>query len=76
MAAAAGESAFNSTTGILYSYDAQAGSYTAELVHKDVRGLKDRMGRLIAAVLNDMAPQFLEGSATHFGGAKLSRAQD
>ncbi len=49
----------NSTSAILYSYDVQAGSYTKQLEEPGVRELKDEIGRYLAAVLDELAPQSL-----------------
>lgn len=46
----------NSTTAILYSYDAQAGSYTRQIEDPRVRELKDNLGRHLAAILDEFAP--------------------
>ena len=46
----------NSATAILYSYDVQAGSYTKQLEEPGVRELKDKIGRYLAAVLDELAP--------------------
>lgn len=47
----------NSTSAILYSYDTQAGSYTRQLEEPGVRELKDKVGRYLAALLDELAPQ-------------------
>src|SRR5579863_3917106 len=49
----------NSTTAILYSYDVQAGSYIGHLEDPGVRELKDKIGRYLAALLDDLAPENL-----------------
>jgi hypothetical protein len=49
----------NSTTAILYSYDAQAGSYTKALEDPAVRELKGRLGQYLAAILDRLAPDSL-----------------
>src|SRR5262249_6245549 len=49
----------NSPTTILYSYDAQAGSYVARLRDPVHAELKARIGRRLAAVLAELAPTSL-----------------
>lgn len=49
----------NSETAILYSYDAQAGSYVAELKDDTRRQFKDDFGRRLAGVLDKLAPASL-----------------
>jgi uncharacterized protein YbaR (Trm112 family) len=49
----------NSPTAILYSYDAQAGSYVAQLEDPGVGEFKDKMGRHLAALLDELAPASL-----------------
>lgn len=46
----------NSPTAITYSYDAQAGSYTAALSDPAVRALKRDVGKRLATMFDDMAP--------------------
>jgi SAM-dependent methyltransferase len=48
--------ATNSETAILYSYDAQAGSYVAELKDEARRRFKDEFGQRLAAVLDALRP--------------------
>ena len=48
--------ATNSETAILYSYDAQAGSYVAELKDEGRRRFKDEFGRRLAGVLDALRP--------------------
>jgi SAM-dependent methyltransferase len=45
-----------STTGILYSYDVQAGSYIAELETPGARELKNNLGRQLGARLQELRP--------------------
>lgn len=49
----------SSLTAILYSYDAQAGSYIDALKHANVASLKIQMGEKLASILDDLAPQTL-----------------
>jgi hypothetical protein len=46
----------NSETAILYSYDAQAGSYVAKIKNEGCRRLKDEFGQRLAGVLDELAP--------------------
>jgi len=46
----------NSPTAIAYSYDAQAGSYTAAIADPAVRGLKQRAGVRLAALFDEISP--------------------
>lgn len=46
----------NSSTAIAYSYDAQAGSYTAAIADPDVRALKQRVGARLAALFDEVSP--------------------
>src|SRR5438105_12311024 len=50
---------YNSPTAILYSYDAQAGSYTKQLEDPAVRELKDKLGQHLATILDEFAPDSL-----------------
>jgi uncharacterized protein YbaR (Trm112 family) len=54
----------NSPAAILYSYDAQAGSYTAMLGDPAIREVKDKLGRHLAAILDDLAPASLLDAGT------------
>jgi predicted O-methyltransferase YrrM len=54
----------NSPTAILYSYDAQAGSYTRQLEEPGVRELKDKLGQYLAATLDELAPNSLLDAGT------------
>jgi uncharacterized protein YbaR (Trm112 family) len=54
----------NSETAILYSYDAQAGSYVAELADEARRRFKDDFGRRLAGVLDELAPASLLDAGT------------
>ena len=54
----------NSPTAILYSYDTQAGSYTAMLENPAIREVKDKLGRHLAAILNELAPGSLLDAGT------------
>jgi len=56
--------ATNSETAILYSYDAQAGSYVAELKDEERRRFKDEFGRRLAAVLDVLSPASLLDAGT------------
>src|SRR5690349_9142304 len=49
----------NSATSILYSYDAQAGSYTARLADPQRRELKEKTGEFLANILTELAPDSL-----------------
>ena len=49
----------NSSTAILYSYDAQAGSYVAQLKDPVCRDLKQKLGRYLAAVIDTLRPSSL-----------------
>lgn len=49
----------NSTSAILYSYDAQAGSYLLQLEDAAHRELKDNLGRYLAAVIDTLRPSSL-----------------
>jgi hypothetical protein len=51
--------AANSQTTILYSYDAQAGSYVALLAGPAHAELKSRIGRHLAVVLDELQPESL-----------------
>jgi uncharacterized protein YbaR (Trm112 family)/2-polyprenyl-3-methyl-5-hydroxy-6-metoxy-1,4-benzoquinol methylase len=46
----------NSVTAILYSYDAQAGSYVDNLKDPATRKLKEAFGQELAALLDELAP--------------------
>ena len=46
----------NSVTAILYSYDAQAGSYVDALREPAARALKQDLGRELGAILDKLAP--------------------
>jgi uncharacterized protein YbaR (Trm112 family) len=50
-------SADSSLTAILYSYDAQAGSYIDALKQSNVASLKIQMGEKLASILDDLAPE-------------------
>lgn len=52
-------SADSSLTAILYSYDAQAGSYIDALKQSTVASLKIQMGEKLASILDDLAPDTL-----------------
>ena len=54
----------NSETAILYSYDAQAGSYVAELKDETRRRFKAEFGRRLAAVLDALSPVSLLDAGT------------
>ena len=54
----------NSSTAILYSYDAQAGSYTESLKNPDVQRAKQEMGRYIASVLDQISPASILDAGT------------
>ncbi len=54
----------NSPSAILYSYDAQAGSYTRQLEDPGVRELKDKLGRYLAAILDELMPTSLLDAGT------------
>lgn len=56
--------ATNSETAILYSYDAQAGSYVAELKDEGRCRFKDEFGRRLAGVLDALAPASLLDAGT------------
>ena len=49
----------NSVTAILYSYDAQAGSYIDNLKDSAASALKEAMGRDLGALLDKLAPDSL-----------------
>lgn len=49
----------SSLTAILYSYDAQAGSYIDALKQSNVASLKAQMGEKLAGILDDLAPETL-----------------
>ena len=49
----------NSVTAILYSYDAQAGSYVDALKEPAARALKQDLGRELGALLDKLAPSSL-----------------
>jgi ubiquinone/menaquinone biosynthesis C-methylase UbiE len=49
----------NSPTSILYSYDAQAGSYTAQLADPGLRALKEDAGKFLAEIITELAPDSL-----------------
>jgi hypothetical protein len=49
----------NSTTAILYSYDAQAGSYIDNLKDPSARALKEASGRDLGALMDGLSPQSL-----------------
>ena len=49
----------NSESAILYSYDAQAGTYVEELKDNERRHFRNELGRLIAGVLDELAPSSL-----------------
>ena len=46
----------NAVTAILYSYDAQAGSYVAALKDPAARALKQDLGRELGVLLDRLAP--------------------
>jgi uncharacterized protein YbaR (Trm112 family) len=52
-------SADSSLTAILYSYDAQAGSYIDALNQSTVASVKIQMGEKLASILDDLAPDTL-----------------
>jgi uncharacterized protein YbaR (Trm112 family) len=52
-------SAENSLTAILYSYDAQAGSYVEALRQPEVASLKSKIGEKLASILDDLEPKTL-----------------
>jgi uncharacterized protein YbaR (Trm112 family) len=52
-------SADSSLTAILYSYDAQAGSYIDALKQSNVASVKIQMGEKLASILDDLAPDTL-----------------
>ncbi len=54
----------NSATAILYSYDAQAGSYTRQLDDPAARELKDKLGQYLAAILDEQSPYSLLEAGT------------
>lgn len=54
----------NSTSAILYSYDAQAGSYTKQAAEPALRELKDKLGQYLAALLDELAPDSLLEAGT------------
>jgi len=49
----------SSLTAILYSYDAQAGSYIDALRQPNATSLKRQMGEKLASILDDLAPETL-----------------
>jgi ubiquinone/menaquinone biosynthesis C-methylase UbiE len=49
----------NSTTAVMYAYDAQAGNYTRQLDNPRTRDLKDTIGQYLAAILDRLAPDSL-----------------
>jgi uncharacterized protein YbaR (Trm112 family) len=49
----------SSLTAILYSYDAQAGSYIDALKQSSVASLKTKMGDKLASILDELAPETL-----------------
>jgi hypothetical protein len=49
----------NSLTAILYSYDAQAGSYVDALRHPDVASMKSKLGEKLGSIFDDLAPETL-----------------
>jgi ubiquinone/menaquinone biosynthesis C-methylase UbiE len=49
----------NSITAILYSYDAQAGSYVDALKDPAARALKQNLGRELGTILGNLAPSSL-----------------
>jgi uncharacterized protein YbaR (Trm112 family) len=49
----------SSLTAILYSYDAQAGSYIDALQQPNVASVKHRMGEKLASILEGLAPETL-----------------
>ena len=49
----------NSTSAILYSYDAQAGSYIDNLKDPSARALKEASGRDLGALMDGLAPESL-----------------
>jgi uncharacterized protein YbaR (Trm112 family) len=46
----------NSVTAILYSYDAQAGSYVDSLKDPGARALKEKLGQELGALIDGLAP--------------------
>lgn len=54
----------NSTTAIMYAYDAQAGNYTRQLDNPRTRELKDTIGQYLAAILDTLAPDSLLEAGT------------
>jgi ubiquinone/menaquinone biosynthesis C-methylase UbiE len=54
----------NSATAILYSYDAQAGSYTRQLDDPRHRELRDKLGQHLASILDELAPDSLLEAGT------------
>lgn len=56
--------ACNSATAILYSYDAQAGSYTRQLDDAGAREFKEKLGQYLAAILDELAPHSLLDAGT------------
>jgi hypothetical protein len=63
----------NSPTAILYSYDAQAGSYIAQLQNPSMRDFANRRGKHLAAILDELSPHSLVeagvGEATSLASA-------
>ena len=61
----------NSPTAILYSYDAQAGSYVAQLADRSTWEIADRCGQHLAGLLDQLSPESLLeagiGEATSLG---------
>ena len=49
----------SSLTAILYSYDAQAGSYIDALKQSNVASLKIQIGEKLASILDDLSPETL-----------------
>lgn len=49
----------NSSSAILYSYDAQAGSYIEQLKDPAHRELKDKLGRYLASIIDPLRPSSL-----------------
>jgi SAM-dependent methyltransferase len=56
--------ALNSPSAILYSYDAQAGTYLAGLQNPDVVGLKAKFGSRLGGLLDELAPTSLLDAGT------------
>jgi SAM-dependent methyltransferase len=57
----------NSTTAILYAYDAQAGSYIEHLDDPAARELKEKLGRQLGALLDDLRPRSVLEAGTGEG---------